>query len=114
MILTGNPATDIMTILFLHFVGDFIFQSDKMAKGKSVSNKWLGLHVSVYCLPLILVSPLYALANFVPHFLTDYVSSRVGGNLYREGDIHNFFVVVGFDQLLHALTLILTYTYMFT
>ena len=107
---------DIMVILgiaWLHFFADFILQSDKMAKGKSTSNKWLGWHILVYSSVFIIISPLYALVNGILHFMTDYVSSRVSSRLYKKNEIHWFFAVIGLDQVLHLTALILTYEYMF-
>lgn len=107
---------EIMTILgivWLHFIADFVLQSDKMAQGKSSSNKWLGIHICVYTLPFMLIGPLYAIINGALHFVVDYFSSREAGKLYKKGEIHWFFVVVGFDQALHFTCLFGTYYLMF-
>jgi hypothetical protein len=44
--------------------------------------------------------------------VTDFVTSRISSRLYAKGDIHNFFVVVGFDQFLHYSALIVSYSVM--
>ena len=97
-------------ILITHFIADFILQSDNVAKNKSKSNIVLLQHVLIYGLPfIIIVSPLYAIVNLLLHFVTDYFTSRLASKLWSEGRVHYFFVVIGFDQLIHALTLIWTY-----
>jgi len=52
----------------------------------------------------------WAVINGVLHFITDAVTSRITSKLWQKGDMHNFFVVVGFDQLLHYVCLFATLT----
>ena len=47
--------------------------------------------------------------TFVCHTITDYFTSRLNSKLWAKGDVHNFFVSVGFDQVLHYVQLFLTY-----
>lgn len=110
----------LLGLVWVHFVADFALQTHKMATNKSTSNKWLASHVGTYTLVLGLVCALspvltiwYALVNGVLHFITDYFTSRAASKRYKEGKIHDFFVVVGFDQALHMTAFILTYNYMF-
>ena len=105
--------TTVLMLIWMHFVADFILQSDEMAMNKSKDNGWLGLHVFIYSLPFALISPLYALINGVLHFMTDYVSSREASKLRKEEKYHWFFVVIGLDQAIHISTLLLTYKYLF-
>jgi len=112
-------------------------QTDDMAQNKSTSNKWLGAHVLVYCfcfwgahiiwlivgaiffrfgVDLPYFSPIifggFIFLNGMLHFCVDWVTSRCSGHFWAKGDRHNFFVVVGFDQFIHAVTLILTAKYL--
>lgn len=99
----------IIAILGVHFLSDFVLQSDWMAKNKSKNNKALLLHTSVYMLPFLAIFGWkYALVNMALHTVIDYITSRVNSYLYTKGKIHEFFIGIGFDQLLHAVCLILT------
>jgi hypothetical protein len=98
----------IYQIIWLHFVGDFILQTNNMAIRKSKSFLWLTFHVSVYAIPLLVFGLTYALINLAAHWATDAISSRVTSYLWAKNDRHNFFVVIGIDQAIHLTTLIYT------
>ena len=107
-ILFYNMNTLLM-VIWLHFFGDFICQSDSMAQNKSKSNKWLGIHVSTYMIPFCLVFGWrYALINGLAHFIVDWNTSRVTSRLWQEKRVHDFFVVIGLDQALHMSMLLWT------
>ena len=96
-----------MLLLITHWLADFVLQSDKMATNKSKSNKWLGIHVLVYAacfIPTMVIG--FVVINGVAHFVTDYFTSRKTSKLRVEGRVHDFFVFLVLDQLIHALTLI--------
>jgi hypothetical protein len=106
-------------IVAAHWISDFVLQSDWMSKNKSKSNTALGCHVIVYALAMIIlcVMPMawagvtvtafifWWLFNWVAHGVTDYFTSRWTSKLWAKGEVHNFFVVVGLDQLIHYWTL---------
>ncbi len=105
-----------MALLATHFVGDFVLQTDWQAKNKSKDLGALWAHVCTYTLFLAFVAAClfgpagirYAIINGAAHILTDAVTSQGTAYFARKKDWHNFFVVVGFDQLIHQATLALT------
>jgi len=118
----------IIWLLAVHWVGDFILQSSEMALQKSTSNDWLSTHVGVYSVVLLAGASIYngifgyltgsvftlgALLVFIAlngvlHWVTDYFTSRLSARLWKAERRHDFFVCLGGDQLVHAITLILT------
>lgn len=107
-------------LIWLHFLADFVAQTDQMAKNKSTSNGWLAGHIAAYTavmgfgLAIVQFKQLgygvlsFCLINGAAHFCTDYVTSRITRRLWSEGQVHNFFVVIGFDQAVHLTTLVAT------
>lgn len=98
----------VLILIWLHFVCDFILQTDQMAKQKSTSNKWLTSHVIAYTIPFMLIGVKFAVVNGILHFITDYISSRISSKMWSKGEVHWFFVVIGADQAIHISTLLLT------
>ena len=105
-------AVDIvLALLLIHFVSDFVLQSSRVALNKSKSNLVLLEHIAVYSmLFVVFVNPLYGLVNGVLHGVVDYFTSRITSALWKRGETHWFFVVIGFDQLLHVVILVTTYS----
>jgi hypothetical protein len=117
----------LLFIIFIHWVADFVLQTRHMGLRKSSSNYYLTLHVLVYTfstimawsivLPLIgfhlttfSVSLAFSLI-FLLHWLTDYITSRQTTKLYKEEKYYEFFVMIGFDQVLHYVQLFLIFNY---
>ena len=108
-------------ILLIHFLADFGLQTHDQATGKSSSNKWLTYHVGVYSTIWLLASyvlfgswllaAIFAVITFCCHFMTDWVTSRIGKPFWEKQDLHNGFVVVGFDQVLHYIQLYYTFQF---
>lgn len=117
----------IFVIIITHFIGDFVLQTHWQAINKSKDNNALTQHVSIYAMcylvPMwmlfymepfnfwgaVVLSLLFAWITFVSHWVTDYFTSRLNAKLWAKGNIHNFFVSIGFDQLLHFTQLITTF-----
>jgi len=113
----------VITILFVHWVADFIMQTDDMARNKSKCNIWLSKHILSYSIVMLLTWLLlyyFSLKQLLPwivingllHFIIDYVTSRVTSYLWVEKEVHNFFVVIGLDQMLHVICLLTTFVYL--
>lgn len=100
-------------LFLLHWLGDFVLQTPWMACNKSKNCYILGLHVLVYTAVFavglgLTMGPssallIFLLANLVIHFAVDAVTSRVSARLK---DTAYFWWSLGFDQFLHAATLI--------
>lgn len=119
-------------IIFIHWVADFVLQTDWQAQNKSKNNYALLSHTSnyslVWLLPMCLVfgkmkegattewivwTTLYfSMITLVAHTITDYFTSRLNSKLWSAGKVHYFFVSVGFDQVLHYGQLFLTYYFL--
>lgn len=115
----------VLLILFIHWLADFHMQTHEMSMNKSKSNYWLTMHVLVYTgvtflfWNFFLLQPngnydFYSYARFFififsSHWVTDYITSRMTSKLYTQSKFHDFFVVIGFDQLLHAAQLFAAY-----
>ena len=126
----------------IHFIGDFALQTRKMGLNKGKSIMWLSMHVGVYLITLLFFGIIFnnyivgdgslvpivewSLLNGVLHWLTDFTTSRLSGYSYNnmlkykdnnEVKEHKwqylFWLIIGFDQLIHSVTLLLTYYYCF-
>ena len=106
-------------LLVAHLVGDFVLQDDATAKRKSSDNTVLLTHCISYVIPLsfiAIVVPIipvciFIVTNIILHFITDYTSSRLTSYYWKKDDRHKFFLVIGIDQTIHYITLILTTYY---
>lgn len=147
-----------ISFVVVHFIADFIAQTDWMALNKSSRWEALALHVSIYTACFVWwvgisnggdlrLGLKFGAITLVTHFLTDAVTSRATAKLWfirmipktqREREVpvvvdgnpgiryldyhylgyhadlipgrrHWFFVVIGLDQLIHYVTLALTW-----
>ncbi len=117
----------IIILLSLHFIADFVCQPRWMGKEKSKNNIVLVMHVVFYSLIFLAAAQGIAMTHwellpmiykfvgitFVCHFITDYFSSRLGSKLWSQGKEYESLLILGADQLLHAIQLILTYYFLF-
>ena len=93
---------EIFSIIIIHWVCDFVLQTDKMAKGKSKNWRDLLMHTSVYSLmwsvPIYMLTSyggfelvnslfggpkilLFIPITFICHTITDYFTSRLNYKL---------------------------------
>lgn len=110
----------VLNILIAHFISDFVWQSDRMAVGKSKSFKILSEHVAAYTLgfsPFAFMllewqkALLFLSVNAILHFITDAITSRATSCLWQREQRHWFFVTIGLDQLIHYFCLLLTFAW---
>jgi hypothetical protein len=117
----------LITILFIHWIGDFVAQTRWMAENKSKDNRALLLHVGIYAAVLFLGLSLFkgyvdhlpvnGLAlfmaiNVVIHLAIDYCTSRLNTYLWTNQKIAPFWWSIGFDQFLHNATLLISAWYL--
>jgi hypothetical protein len=102
----------LIALVLMHFVADFVFQTDKIAINKSHNNWILAKHVGLYALPFLVFGVKYALVNAVLHFATDYCSSRIASHFWSKDQRHWFFVTIGADQAIHMICLFTTYVWL--
>lgn len=119
----ADPFVVVLVYLMCtHFWGDFVMQTHWMATNKSKSIKALSAHVGVYTgfiavfalsvalggYMTILGAGAFIAINSVLHFMTDFCTSRITSRYWSQGKLHEFFVVVGLDQLLHFVFLFIS------
>lgn len=102
----------LLTLVWMHFIADFIFQTDKIAINKSKDSTILLFHVLIYSIPFLWFGWIFALTNAFLHFIVDYFTSRLTSYLYKQNKRHWFFVVIGLDQAIHMTCLLVTYSFL--
>jgi hypothetical protein len=101
--------TTALVIVWLHFVADFVMQSDRVALNKSRDSVILLWHVALYGLFFVPFGLMFAVVNAALHFATDFCTSRATSALWKKDQRHWFFVVIGLDQAIHMTCLFVTY-----
>lgn len=111
-------------LLVVHWLADFVCQTHWQASNKSKNFQALARHVLSYTAILMAYSVgffglsyivlYFAALNGTLHLITDFFTSRWTSALYAKQDWHNFFVVIGLDQLIHQLTLAVTMWWLLT
>ena len=111
----------ILIILVIHYLGDFVLQTHEQSQRKSTEVKWLLYHTGSYSLVWLLAAWgfyssfsaafVFSVITFAAHTATDWASSRIGKPFWDKQDFHNGFAVIGFDQVLHYVQLLLTHSF---
>jgi hypothetical protein len=116
------PFWQLVVLLATHWVGDFVLQTNFQASNKNKRLDVLSLHVATYTATLFVVAAIlfgwmlavtFAAVNGALHFATDYFTSRATSKLAKQ-NWHRFFMMIGFDQLIHQATLASTLWIMVT
>ena len=98
--------TDILIVIWIHWIADFAMQTDKIALNKSRDIWILFLHAWIYSVPFLLFGWKYAVFNGTIHFAVDFVTSKLTSYYWSIENRHAFFVTIGFDQAVHISVLI--------
>ncbi len=106
-------------LLVMHYLADFPFQIRWMAENKSHNQLALLSHIltygSVFTAGLYYLMPetvplstfiMFIAFNVVCHYVTDSITSKITSFLWSKKQTYLFFCTIGFDQLVHACTLI--------
>lgn len=126
----------VILILVAHFIADFVFQPHYIAISKSENVLNLVAHIVIYVFSFFIIfasswyvmfymfqttipaniwlqmTALILIINGILHYIIDYMTSQATKCFWNKKDYHNFFVVIGFDQLLHTGLLIYSYAEM--
>jgi hypothetical protein len=117
-------------ILFLHYLGDYIFQPYSMSLRKSEDYMVLLYHTIIYTgtiyAGLLLVvgvqeALLFSTATFVAHYVVDFITSRIISDnssglrldpdvkkpIHKRLELWGPISLLGFDQLLHQVCLLI-------
>lgn len=103
---------DIILIVWLHTIGDFIFQTRTIARNKSSHHWALAIHCALYMIPLLIISWQFALINGILHYPVDYGSSQLTTYYHKKENENMFFNVIGIDQAVHFTILFLSYSFL--
>lgn len=117
------PMKIFVLLSLVHWLADFALQTHEQATKKSESVKWLSYHVASYtfCMGLLAYAALFdnwhsiitfTLFTYVSHFITDYITSRMGKPFWQRELIHDGFVNVGGDQVVHGICLLGSYLWL--
>lgn len=120
----------LIILLFAHWIGDFVFQTRRIAENKGKSIDVLLEHVFIYSYTLFMgltgyyiVIRLFSgtdcpinfeyvlyfiITNFALHLYIDSQTSQITTYFHKKDNMHGFFSTIGFDQFLHAASLIWT------
>ncbi len=105
--------SSIIIFLIGHWVGDYVLQTNAIAKEKSASFKWLLIHVAMYtaiisiCAMIVLPREIWAgfiALNGLLHLLTDFVTGKL--RAIFSGSQRLYFIIIGLDQMIHSITLL--------
>lgn len=123
----GNQLIVLCYLFIVHYVADFVIQSQKSAENKSHSFRALWEHIFSYYMfsiiaivvPSLLISPTntlnigwiyYVVCISSIHMLTDFFTSKFNTKMYKSKKTKLFWIGIGGDQLLHQIQIIYFYS----
>jgi hypothetical protein len=113
----------IIILVFMHGIGDFVLQGERLSKAKATFIGSLLSHVGIYTVFFMVFSPLvlgltiiqglvFSLINGSAHLLIDYFTSKFKKKYWKINET-KYFTAIGIDHTLHIIILIFTYLYLF-
>lgn len=113
------------TLLICHYLADFCFTSPSMIKAKADGrNPWpillhAGIHAGLVAVCLLSwgiswnLLLMFAVVELISHFLIDTTKGRLTAHYSILGDMQKkpYWMLYGFDQLLHLLVLLMIWYY---
>jgi hypothetical protein len=111
----------ILILLLAHWIGDYLLQFNSIANHKADSFYWLGIHVLIYSGVLFVASLFlfslfaaikYFLVNGLLHLVTDWITGNLASRYKSNQRV--FYIIIGFDQFVHTITLLGTAVYVLT
>jgi len=96
--------------IYAHIIGDFLLQTDWMAKGKKESWWIAGIHTFFYMIPFILVHPSIQQAILIAaqHMIQDHsnfvkwLMVKKGSSIFAESPMAPWSIIIT-DNILHIL-----------
>lgn len=86
----------IITLIFCHLIGDYVLQTDFIAKTKGTNWYHLFVHCALYCLPFFVIYGLtwQLLFIFITHFVIDPLKARYGKINYFSDQLLHYVVIL--------------------
>ena len=115
--LTNFTLMLLVGLVVKHFIADYMLQTAGMIEGKgSLLSSGGYLHAGIHAVGTIIVFALFAIpttlfwilvvTEFVVHYLIDFAKQKLGDQVKSNENPRMFWMINGFDQLLHHLTYI--------
>ena len=120
-------SSQIIYLLIAHFISCFVLQSDVMASQKGKHLSWLLLHSAIYICSLFFMMLLGILLfedwtwsmvwrliiiNVATYTSIDFIMSRINNESKETKQYYMLSIGLGFEQLAHAMILILALSYL--
>lgn len=117
----------LLYLLLIHWIADFVLQSGYVSENKGRHFMYLCIHILQYgsilaamSLILLLTNPTIGLINLMLwvsyntllHLIIDFVTSKLTTHYRKYQKTHAFFVILGFDQFLHQVSILIIANYL--
>lgn len=102
-------------ILLMHYVADFLLQSQNVRKNKHDSLEEMFTHIGIYSVVMMCTTwvlglpPIWWAINVLAHLAVDFMTAPASHSFFSTEDYWWGMNIVGLDQLIHIFILIATY-----